>query len=45
MRKSRVIVGVVLALMIGGLLLYAQFPSGPTGIGEFPGMLYFYAKW
>ena len=45
MRKSRVIVGVVLVLMIGGLLLYTQSPSGPTDIGEFPGMLYFYAKW
>ena len=43
--KRRVAVSITLLLVIGSWFLAGCASSGPTGVGDGPGMLYFYAKW
>ena len=44
-RRAAIIGGVVALVIIGGVLLYTQLPSGPSDVTDGPGMLYFYAVW
>ena len=37
--------GVLLTLAIGGVVLSCQSGAGTNGVGDGPGMLYFYAEW
>lgn len=47
MNKVRLltIMGVAVIVMAGGVLLFQQVSSEPGCDGDYPCMLYFYAKW
>lgn len=47
MRKGQmlVILGVLTAIAGSGVLTSCQPGAGPSGVGDGPGMLYFYATW
>jgi hypothetical protein len=47
MKKAKipVSIGVVVALIAGGVLLFQKASSGAGCVGEEPCMLYFYTEW